>query len=106
MLSYGCYFITIQEIQSPRSPKLFFLAKSEGIQTTLKDVKKKLSSRTEEQQSKESRHTKQSHGPIVSYNPFDSLQLDIFVFKKYESSNKGFGYILCIENSEEQRLTV
>ena len=50
--------------------------------------------RTEEQQLKESRDTKQSHGHIVSYNPFNILQLDIFVFKNYESSN--YGYILCI----------
>ncbi len=32
----------------------------------------------------------------MSYNPFNRLQLDIFVFKKYESHNKGYGYILCI----------
>ncbi len=32
----------------------------------------------------------------MSYNPFNRLQLDIFVLKKYESSNKGYGYILCI----------
>jgi len=80
----------------PGAQKLFSLAKSEGIQTTLKDIKEFISSRTEEQQLKKSRHTKQSHGHIVSYNPFNRLQLDIFVLKKYESHNKGYGYILCI----------
>jgi hypothetical protein len=80
----------------PGAQKLLLLAKSEGIQTTLKDVKDFLASRTEEQQLKESRHTKQSEGHIISYNPFNRLQLDIFVLKKYESSNKGYGYILCI----------
>jgi hypothetical protein len=38
--------------------KLLQLAKSEGIQTTLKDVKEFVSSRTGEQQSKESKNTK------------------------------------------------
>jgi hypothetical protein len=80
----------------PGAQKLLQLSKSEGIQTTLKDVKEFISSRSEEQQLKESRHTKQSQGHIVSYNPFNRLQLDIFVLKKYESSNKGYGYILCI----------
>jgi hypothetical protein len=76
--------------------KLLLLARAEGIQTTLKYINEFLSSRTEEQQLKESRHTKQSQGHIVSYNPFNRLQLDIIVLKKYESHNKGYGYILCI----------
>ncbi len=80
----------------PGAQKLLQLSKSEGIQTTLKDIKDFISSRTEEQQLKESRHTKQSQGHIVSYNPFNRLQLDIFVLKKYESHYKGYGYILCI----------
>ena len=80
----------------PGAQKLLLLAKSEGIQTTLKDVQAFIASRAEEQQLKESRHTKQSQGHIVSYNPFNRLQLDIFVLKKYETSNKGYGYILCI----------
>ena len=80
----------------PGAQKLLQLAKSEGIQTTLKDVKEFIASRSEEQQLKETKDTKQSHGHIVSYNPFNRLQLDIFVLKKYESSNKGYGYILCI----------
>jgi hypothetical protein len=80
----------------PGAQKLFSLAKSEGIQPTLKDIREFISSRTEEQQLKESRHTKQSHGYIVSYNPFNRLQFDIFVLKKYESHNKGYGYLLCI----------
>jgi hypothetical protein len=80
----------------PGAQKLFSLAKSEGIQTTLKDIKEFISSRTEEQQLKESRHTKQSQGHIVSYNPFNRLRLDIFVLKIYESHSKGYGYILCI----------
>ena len=74
----------------------FYLAKSEGLQVTSKEIKEFLSGRTEEQQLKESRNTKQSQGHIVSYNPFNRLQLDIFVLKKYESSNNGYGYILCI----------
>ncbi len=79
----------------PGAQKLFLFAKSEGIQTTLKSIKEFISSRTEEQQLKESRHTKQSHGHIVSYSQFNRLQLDIFVLKKYEYYNKGYGYILC-----------
>jgi hypothetical protein len=41
----------------PGAQKLFLLAKSEGIQTTLKDIQAFISSRTEEQQLKESKHT-------------------------------------------------
>ena len=80
----------------PGAQKLLLLAKSEGIQTTLKDIKEFIASRSEEQQLKETKNTKQSQGHIVSYNPFNRLQLDIFVLQKYESSNKGYGYILCI----------
>jgi hypothetical protein len=58
--------------------KLLQLARAEGIQATTKDIKEFLSSRTEEQQLKDSRNTKQSHGHIVSYNPFKRLQLDIY----------------------------
>ncbi len=75
---------------------IILLVKSEGIQTTLKDIQAFIASRTEEQQLKESGHTKQSQGHIVSYNPFNKLQLDIFILKKNESHNKGYGYILCI----------
>ena len=80
----------------PGAQKLLQLSRSEGIQATPKQIKEFLSGRTEEQQLKENRNTKQSQGHIVSYNPFNRLQLDIFVLKKYESSNNGYGYILCI----------
>ena len=33
---------------------------------------------------------------IIKQLSQNGLQLDIFVLKKYESSNKGYGYILCI----------
>jgi hypothetical protein len=48
-----------------------------------------VSSRSEEQQLKETKITKQSHGCIVGYNPFNRLQVDRFVLKKYESFNNG-----------------
>ncbi len=32
----------------------------------------------------------------MSYNPFNRLQLDIFVLQKYINSNNGYSYILCI----------
>ena len=70
--------------------KLLLLAKSERTQTKLKDVQAFIASRAEEQQLKESRNTIQSQGHMVNYNPFNRLQLDIFVWKKYESSNKGY----------------
>ena len=62
----------------------------------MKDVQAFVSSRTEEQQLKESKHTKQSQEHIVSYSPLNRLQLGIFVLKKYEYYNKGYVYILCI----------
>ena len=80
----------------PGAQKLLLLAKSEGIQTTIKDVKEFLAGRAEEQQLKESKNTKQSNRHLISYNPFNRFQLDIFVLQKYESSNKGYAYILCI----------
>ncbi len=57
----------------PGAQKLLQLSRAEGIQATPKQIKEFLSSRTEEQQltCKESRNTKQSHGHIVSYNPFN-----------------------------------
>jgi hypothetical protein len=85
-----------KKYKRPGAQKLFLLAKSERIQTTLKDVQSFISIRTKEQQLKKSKHTKQSNGHIVSYNQFNILQLDIFVLKKYEYYNKGYGYILCI----------
>jgi hypothetical protein len=60
---------------------LILLAKSEGIQTTLKDVETFMSSRTEVQQFKESKQTKQSNGQVVRYSSFSRLQLEIFVLK-------------------------
>ncbi len=78
-----------------RSTKIITTCKNRGNKST-KDIKEFLSSRTEEQQLKESRNTKQSHGHVVSYNPFNRLQFDIFELKKYESYNNGYGYILCI----------
>ena len=80
----------------PAAQKLLQLAKSEGLQVTSKEVKEFLAGREEEQQLKETKQTKQSNGHIISLNPFNRLQLDIFVLQKYESSNKGYSYILCI----------
>ena len=42
----------------------------------------------EEQQLKETRHTKQRQGYIVSYSPSNRLQLDIFFFKKIKVTIK------------------
>ncbi len=90
----------IQEIYKkynrPGAQKLFQLAKNEGLQITLKQVQEFLGGRVEEQQPKETKSRKKKHGHLVSYNPFNRLQLDLFVLKKYETSNKGYGYILCI----------
>ena len=80
----------------PAAQRLLQLAKAEVLQTTSKEIKEFLAGRAEEQQLKESKHRKQSNGHIVSYSPFNKLQLDIFVLKKYEYYNKGYGYILCI----------
>ncbi len=70
----------------PAAQRLLQLEKAEGIQTNPKEIKEFLAGRTEEQQLKESKHSKQSSGHLVSYNPFNRLQLDIFVLQKYESS--------------------
>jgi hypothetical protein len=90
----------IQEIYKkynrPGAQKLFQLAKNEGLQITLKQVQEFLGGRVEEQQLKETKSRKEKRGHLVSYNPFNRLQLDIFVLKKYETTNKGYGYILCI----------
>ena len=90
----------IQEIYKrfnrPGAQKLYQLAKNEGLKITLNEVKEFLNGRVEEQQLKETKNRKEKHGSLVSYNPFNRLQLDIFVLKKYETSNSGFGYILCI----------
>ncbi len=77
----------------PEAQKLFLLAKLKGIQTTLKDVQAFISSRADEQQLKESKHTKQSQGHIISYSPFNRLQLDIFVLKNMNIIIKGM--VIC-----------
>ncbi len=76
--------------------KLLQLARLEGLHVTSNEVKEFLACRVEEQQLKETKHTKHSQGYIISLNPFNKLQLDIFVLQKYESSNQGYVYILCI----------
>ncbi len=55
---------------------------SEGIQTTLKDIKEFIASRSEEQQLKETKNTKQSHGHLVSYNPFNQAAIRYICIKK------------------------
>ena len=80
----------------PAAQRLLQLAKAEGLQTTSKEIKEFLAGRAEEQQLKESKHSKQNSGHLVSYNPFNRLQLVIFILQKYESSNNGYAYILCI----------
>ena len=85
-----------KKFNRPGAQKLFQLAKTEGLQITLKQVQEFLSGRVEEQQLKETKNRRTKHGHLVSYNPFNRLQLDIFVLKKYETSNNGYGYILCI----------
>ncbi len=60
------YNESYKKYNRPGAQKLFLLAKSEGIQTILKDVQEFISSRKEEQQLKESKHTKQINGHIVS----------------------------------------
>ncbi len=62
--------------------RLLQLAKAEGLQTTSKEIIEFLAGRAEEQQLKVSQHSKQSLGHLVSYNPFNRLQLDIFVLQK------------------------
>ncbi len=32
----------------------------------------------------------------MSYNPYNRIQLDVFVLKKYEKTNNGFEYIMCM----------
>ena len=66
---------TYKKYNRPGAQKLLQLAKAEGIQATPKQIKEFLSGRTEEQQLKENRNRKQSQGYIVSYNPFNRLQL-------------------------------
>ena len=77
--------------------RLFKLAKDEGLQATRKDIKKFLDSKIGVQQLKETKtNVKSRMGHIVSFNPFNLLQLDIFVMLKYEKYNKGYKYIFCV----------
>jgi hypothetical protein len=49
----------------PASQKLLQLAKSEGLQVKSKKIKESLSSRSEEEQLKESKNRKESYGLLV-----------------------------------------
>ena len=80
----------------PATAKLFQLAKSEGLSITLKQVKEFLGGRSEEQQLKETKTVKQQQGHLVSYNPFNRLQLDIFVLNNFWSIfDRFFLYLMC-----------
>lgn len=82
------------------------------IQVTSMHIKDFLASRIEEQQLKETKDTKQSHGYIVSSYPLNRILFDIFILKtfryiyieKYESSNKDYDYVLFIMDQYAQIL--
>ena len=80
----------------PGSAKLLELVKGSGIQVKAKDISNFLQDRTEEQQLREGKNRKESHGHIVSMSPFNRIQLDIFVMIKFEKKNRGYAYILAI----------
>jgi hypothetical protein len=80
----------------PGPAKLLELVKGSGIQVKAKDISIFLQDRTEEQQLREGKNRKESHGHIVSMSPFNRIQLDIFVMIKFEKKNRGYAYILAI----------
>ncbi len=78
MVYYHC--IRIQQTRSPRIIITYKVPVTVGIQTTLKDGQAFIASRIEKQQLKESRHTKQSQGHIMSYNSFNRLHVMTWCF--------------------------
>jgi hypothetical protein len=59
----------------------------------LKQVQEFQGGRVEEQQLRETKNRKEKQGHLVTYNPFNRLQLDVFILKKYETSNHGISYV-------------
>ena len=94
-----------RKYKRPAATKLFQLAKSEGVPVTLKQVKEFLGGRVEEQQLKETKNVKYQHGHLVFFNSFNRLHLDTFVLQKYESSNNGYCYILCLMDIFNRKAT-
>ena len=76
--------------------KLYKLVKAAGITATNKDVKSFLDSKVAIQQTKIVNKNKNDLGHLISFYQFSLMQMDIFVLKKYEKNNKGYGYILCL----------
>jgi len=85
-----------KQFNRPGASKLLELVKSAGINVKAKDINDFLQTRTEVQQTMEGKIRKESMGHIVSYSPFNLLQLDIYVMIKYEKKNKGYAYIMAI----------
>jgi hypothetical protein len=85
-----------QQSNRPRPAKLLELVKAAGVQAKATDIINFLQDRTEEQQLKETKDRKESHGHIVSMSPFNKIQLHIFLMIKFEKKNKGYAYILAI----------
>ena len=88
--------IVYKQFNRPAGSKFLKLAKAAGLQVTQKDINTFLSSKQAYQQLKETKKTKSQQGHIVAFNPFNLLQLDLYVMLKYEKHNKGYGYIMAI----------
>ena len=88
--------VVYKQFNRPAGSKFLTLAKAAGLQVTLKDINNFLSSKQAYQQLKETKKTKSQQGHIVAFNPFNLIQLDLYVMLKYASHNKGYCYIMAI----------
>ena len=78
----------------PSGDKLYKLLKGDGYDYKKKDVLIFLSKKVEVQQFKEAKKSKLKEGHIISHEPNELWQLDIYYLQKYYKKNHGYKYIL------------
>lgn len=91
----------------PSGDKLYKLLKDDGYDYKKKDITTFLSKKAEVQQFKEKKKSKLKHGHIISHQPDQSWQLDIYYMQKYYKHNHNYKYILaCIDIFTRKAYTV
>ena len=88
--------IVYKKYNKPGATKLLALSKRDGLKVTLPKIQEFLNAKSSVQQLKETKVTKRSLGTIVSYAPFELMQIDIFILDKYKGNNKNYADILAI----------
>ena len=83
----------------PSKLKLLKLAKEQLPNIKAKDVNDFLDAQLSYQLLKETKDTKTRYGSIVAFKINEIWQIDIFDVSRFDKSNKGYKYILEVDDS-------